>query len=176
MCPSEAEITLSFIARRQGQRSLPPSVWAHVASLELGWMTPGEAKRYVDAARSVGLLIEEGDLLHLTVDPRTAPVPRGFRPDPHRTPEPPTPAAANTATAPARTRPVDPFVNWVDRVAQATNRQRAAVLTEVAERQTAMGGLLAAEVAVLWLARDAGLDVSVALQDALERLTVRPST
>ncbi len=155
------------MARRQGARSLPASTWTHLLSLELGWMTPGQARRYVEAAKAAGLLEEDGAALRLSVDPRDYDAQLGFRPDPEKMPE------SSPSSRPRGNK--DPFVAWVERVAATTGQSRAAVLAQVADRQQTMGGLLTAEVAVLWVARDAGLDVRVGLEDAIERLRPHPS-
>lgn len=73
---------LAFVARRQGKRAMPGSEWANVMSLELGWMAPGDARRFVAAAQAAGLLVPDGDELAFPDDPREVEVPRHFRPDP----------------------------------------------------------------------------------------------
>ncbi len=144
---------------------MPASAWTHILSLELGWMTPGQARRYVESAQEAGLLVADGDLMRLAVDPGNASARLGFRPDPD--------AAIEPLRAVSPSASADPFVAWVKRVVAATGRDQASVLSDVAQLQERMGGLLAGEVAALWIARDAGLEVSSALQDALERLKPR---
>src|SRR5688572_17737382 len=151
-----ARLALAFVSRRQSARSLPRTRWVHILSLELGWMSPGQAGAYVDRAASAGLLRPQGESLELAFDPANVEVPRGFRPDPN---EAPAPAAA-----------ADPFVEWLDKVVAATRKTRADVLKDVEERQKRMGGMLTAEAALLWSAADAGLDVRAAAQKSLESL------
>lgn len=151
-----ARMALAFVARRQASRVLPRTRWAHVLSLELGWMSPGQATAYVDRAAAAGLLRSQGEALELAFDPANVEVPRGFRPDPLEAPAPAAP---------------DPFVDWLDKVAAATRRSRADVLADVEERQRRMGGMLTAETALLWSAAEAGLDVREAAQRSLDSLT-----
>src|ERR687891_481157 len=78
--PSDHEVALAFIARRQAARVMSAARWSHILSLELGWMNPGQARAFVDAAVRAGLLAADGDQLRLVVDPHLVEVPRGFRP------------------------------------------------------------------------------------------------
>jgi hypothetical protein len=143
----DVEAALAFVARRSGRRRLPASAWAFTLSLELGWMDPAAARAFVARAQDSGLLAEEEGELAIRIDPEAVEVPRGFRPDP----------AARPAPAEA-----EGFLAWVDRVAQATAGSREAVLQRVAARQQEMAGMLTADAAILWLAREAGLDVQAA--------------
>ncbi|HET6399083.1 MAG TPA: DUF2240 family protein, partial [Candidatus Thermoplasmatota archaeon] len=138
---------LAFVSRRQGHRAMAAQQWALVLSLDLGWMTPGEAQRFVARAQEAGTLQPEGDLLRLAPDPALVDVPRGFRPDPEAKPS----KAAG-----------DPFLEWVERAAKAAGWTRDQVLAEVAGRQERLAGLLDAQAAVLWLAAEHGLDVRAA--------------
>lgn len=140
---------------------MPPSRWVHVLSLELGWMTPGQARRYVDGAQQAGILVPEGDEVALSVDPTSVQVQRGFRPDPDAVPE---------AAAPA---PVgeDAFAAWLQKVATATGKEAGAVLADVADEQERFGGRLGALPALLLLADAAGLDVREAATEELDRIT-----
>lgn len=139
----DLETALAFVARRAGSRSLAPTTWAHHLSLEMGWMSPAQARAFVERALASGVLRAAGDAAELAFDPRGHEAPRGFRPDP------------NAGAGP----PEDPFVAWLGQVAAKTGRDRAAVLADVAARQQAMGGMLTAWAALLWAAADAGLDV-----------------
>lgn len=123
---------------------MPAPRWVHELSLGLGWLSPSVARGWIDAARQAGLLRGETDL-ELAIEPTTVAIPSGFRPDPAAVPEG-VPAA-------------DGFLGWVDKVAGASRRDRAAVLAEVHEVQDAYGGLLDADTAVWVLAAKAGLDV-----------------
>lgn len=136
---------------------MPAARWAHVLSLDLGWMPPGQARAFVEQGVSAALLRPEGESLVLAVDPSTVEIPRGFKPGAQPTP-PPRPAAA-AGSPPAVPPPVDPFLEWVERLAAHTASDRRRVLLQVAENQARMGGMLSAMAAVLWLAARAGLDV-----------------
>lgn len=139
---------LAFVAKRQGSRDMPAAAWAHVLSLELGWMSPGQAKAFVARAEAAGHLVA-GDALRLAVDPDTVDIPRGFRPEPDAVMEGPDQG--------------DPFLEWVNRLAKQSSRSD--VLAAIATRQETH--LLDAMSAVLMLAQEAGLDVTAAARDAL---------
>ncbi len=109
-------------------------------SLELGWMSPKDAKRFVARAVEGGLLRPDGDDLVLSFSPHDEPLPRDFRLDPD----------ADMG------RP-DPFMDWVQRVAQTTGDEVGEVLARVAARQESH--FLDALTAVLCLAHEAGLEV-----------------
>jgi hypothetical protein len=160
---------LAVAARRQAVRSMSMQRWAHVLSLELGWMNPGQARSFVDAAVRAGLLAEDDGKLRLVIDPAAVEVPRGFRPAPVAAASP-GPAQANDRSGPgpgpATAPPPDPFLAWVAKVAAQRGQTRDTVLAEVAAVQTQMGGLLTAEAAVLLLARRQGLDVAQAASSA----------
>lgn len=147
----DLETALAFLARRESRLVMTASRWAHVLSFEMGWMNPGQARAFVQRAVTAGLLAPDGDNLRLVLDPQTIPVPRGFRPHPEAS----APAAPNTTPAPP-----DAFLGWVARLAAHHGVTREQILGRVAAVQERMGGLLTAEAAVLWLGRDAGLDVT----------------
>lgn len=163
---SDLERAFAVAARRQATRSMSLQRWAHVLSLELGWMNPGQARSFVDAAVRAGLLAEEDGKLRLVIDPAAVDIPRGFRP-------PPLAASSSGPTQPVGGDPVpspgpppDPFLAWVAKVAAQRGQTRDTVLAEVAAVQAQMGGLLTAEAAVLLLARRQGLDVAQAAASA----------
>lgn len=160
---SEAVQALSFVARREARRAMPAGRWALVLSLELGWMTPGQARRYVEAAVRAGVLVPEGDEVALAADPASVQVPRGFRPDPDAVPEPPREPEAG-----------DAFAAWLQRVCAATGHDAGGVMDAVSEVQERFGGRLGALAALLAVARDAGLDVRDAARAELERVTTPP--
>lgn len=159
---SDLEVALAFVARREAKTAATGSRWAHLLSFELGWMNPGQARAFVQRAVAAGLLVAEGEALRLVIDPATVNVPRGFRPDPAALPAPAAPSAA----------PPEPdlFLGWVARLASHNAQTREQVLGRVAAVQERLGGLLTAEAAVLLLAREAGLDVTVAARKALDGL------
>ena len=179
--PSDHEVALAFVARRQATRAMSAARWCHVLSLELGWMNPGQARGFIDGAVRAGLLAADGEALRLVIDPQAVEVPRGFRPKPDAAASAPTARAAHAAPA-APTTPAapwappaaaaapppepDPFLAWVARVAGHRHGTREQVLGQVAALQEAMGGLLTAESAVLLLARRSGLDVAEAARQA----------
>lgn len=156
----EARQALAFVARRQAKQSMSAAAWAHVMSLELGWMSPSDAKAYVRGCIDAGLLTPDGDDLATTFDADHVEVPRGFRPDARRRPE----AVAGNA---------DPFHAWLAKVAGATGRDEDDVLRLVADKQEEYGGLLEAHAALLLLAAEAGLDVQAAADEALSDLKSR---
>jgi len=186
--PSDHEVALAFVARRQAKQAMTAARWCHLLSLELGWMNPGQARAFVEGAQRAGLLAPEGDLLRLLVDPQAVEVPRGFRPRvdgaaptastaastgvpatskaPAGLPPAAAPAPSPTTPLAGATAEPDPFLHWVSKVAAHRGTTRDQVLGQVAQVQAGMGGLLTAEAAVLLLARRVGLDVSAAAQRA----------
>lgn len=146
---SEAAQAFAFVAIRQATRTLPAARWAHILSLELGWMTPAQARRYVAAAQDAGLLATDGDELRLTLDPATVTIGRRFRPDPDATPAPP-------PTAPV---PEGGFAGWLQRLAAAKGDDPSLAMEAVTLVQDRFGGHLGAYPALLVASRDAGLDV-----------------
>lgn len=151
---------------------MAPGRWANVMSLDLGWMAPGQARGYVDAAREAGILVDGGDGLRLAFDPKEVDVPRHFRPEAVQVATPDLRATAPPG-APEGDGPDEApslFLSWVDRLAAAREVDRDAALEAVRGFQDEMGGLLTAEAAVLALAADAGLDVSEAADEALRAL------
>ncbi len=168
--PSDHEMAFAFLARRQASRAFSVARWSHLLSLELGWMNPGQARAFVDAAVRAGLLAPDGDVLRLVIDPQAVEVPRGFRPRPDA-PAAPGPTSAG-AGPPAGG---DPFLAWLAKVAAQRGWTRDQVLQQVHALQDSMGGLLTAEAAVLVLARRAGLEVADAAR-AAEAAMVRPAS
>lgn len=160
---SEVEVALAFIARREARLSMSAARWAHVLCFELGWMNPGQARAFVQRAIASGLLAPDGDLMRFVLDPASVQVPRGFKPDPL--------AIAPAAPSAAPPEP-DLFLGWVARLAAHHGAPREHILGRVAAVQERMGGMLTAEAAALWLARDAGMDVAEAARAAEQ--TLRP--
>lgn len=165
---SDARIAFAFVARRQGRRAMQESEWVHILSLELGWMSPAQARGYVAAALAGAVLAAEDGGLALTFDPNSIDVPRGFRPAPALSSE----ENGETSQAVPATDPDDLFLIWLGKLGAATGEQRDAVLARVATVQERMGGMITAEAALLWLARDAGLDVRSAARDVEAGLRV----
>lgn len=158
---SDVEIALAFVARREARRAMTASRWSHLLSLELGWMNPGQARSFVERAARSGLLGVDGELLRLVIDPATVEVPRGFKPKPE-------------AEAPQREAPeADLFLAWVARLCVHSQVTREQVLQRVADVQERMAGLLTAEAAVLWLAKEAGFDVAADAVKAEQHLRVK---
>lgn len=150
----DLESALAFVARREGTIRMPLARWALVLSLDLGWMSPTQAKEFVGRAHAAGILQGE-EVAELRLDVNQVPVPPRFRPDPT--------ARAESHPAPMAANAVDhSFLAWVDRYAKAANCDRGQALQRVAALQDRLGGMLTADVAVLWLAREAGLDVGSA--------------
>ncbi len=155
-------------------------------SLELGWMAPGLARRYVDACHEAGLLLADGEDLRLAFDPKAVDVPRGFRPDPGHLPTGsavPMPERSDTAPpadAPAAATPQaagdttseapDAFGAWLGKVAAARGEDLGATMGAMEAMQERTGGLLFAEAAILVLGAEAGLDVAAAAEQALKVL------
>lgn len=153
----DVEAALAFVASRQARRSLRAQEWAHVLSLDLAWMAPGQARQFVERAQAAGLLAPDGEALRLTFDPASVRVPPLFRPRPDAAPE------AAVAAAPP-----DSFVAWLDAYGRHAGCDRAEALRRVAQRQEEAKGLLTADVALLWIAAEAGLDVRGAAARILE--------
>ncbi len=158
---------------------MPTSRWRHVLSLELGWMAPGLAGRYIDACRAAGLLEVDGEELRLTFDAKTIPIPRGFRPDPLQLPPasdgalPATPAAAPMGAEggpPETSEGDDLFGSWLPKIAAARGEDLGATMAAMEALQAKAGGLLHAEAAILVMGAAAGLDVKAAAARALKDL------
>ena len=147
---------MAFVAKREGDRPMPASRWVHVLSLELGWMTPGEAKGFVRRAMDAGVLEGDDELGHVG---GAVEIPRGWKPDPSAAPE----AVADD----------EGFLAWAKEVAAHTGQDLGQVLQAVAEVQEQH--LLDALAAVLYVAADAGLDVRRAAREAFTRRTATGS-
>lgn len=140
---SDVERALAFVAKRRGRRDLPAAEWVHLLSLDLGWMTPAQARDFVARAKDAGTLWADGETLRFTVDPAAVAIPFGFRPDPAAQPQ----------------GRIDPFAGLAQAVATRRGVALPEILAQVAARQQSMGGQLTALAAALWLAAEAGLDV-----------------
>lgn len=162
---SDVEIALAFVARRESKPVMSAARWSHLLSFELGWMNPGQARGFVDRAVTAGLLADDPAGLRLVIDAASVQVPRGFRPNPDAV------GARAPQTAPPE---ADPFLAWVAKLAAHQGQTREQVLGRVAAVQERMGGFLAADAAVLWLAREAGFDVAAAAEAALRGLQAKP--
>ncbi len=160
----DVETALAFVARREARTVMTAARWAHLMSFELSWMNPGQARAFIDRAIAAGLLTEDPAGMRLVIDPATVEVARGFRPKAD--------AIASRAPQAPPSEP-DPFLAMVARLAAHHGQTREQVLGRVAAVQARMGGLLGAEAAAIWLAREAGLDVAQAARQAEARLHVK---
>jgi len=163
---------------------MPEAAWAHVMSLELGWMAPGAAKAFVADCVASGLLVPETgeDQLRLGFDATTVTIPRGFRP--------PTDLAATSSTSTSRSSPstssppstkssspaspappVDLFPALVARIAKERSTEKAEVMNEVTKVQERFGGKLSADAAAVRVAMAHGVDVADDAEAALRRIT-----
>jgi hypothetical protein len=173
--PSDHEVALAFIARRQAKRAMTASGWSHMLSLEMGWMNPGQARAFVEGAVRSGILAKDGDgdELRLVIDPQAVEVPRGFRPQPDAQATSTSPPASGPGAAAHAVEP-DLFLSWVARLAAHRRLTREQVLGQVAALQESLGGHLTAEAAILLLARRSGLDVAEAARGAAAAM-LKPS-
>ncbi len=163
---SDAERTLAFVAKRQGTEVLSASAWAHVLSLELGWLGPGAAKEFIASCKEHGLLLEDGDQLRLGFDARSVTIPRGFRPPEDVRAQAP---VAVPAVDPAEV--ADPFRFLIARIVDESTLDKGAVLGEVAAMQERFGGKLSGEAAAIRVALAHGLNVLPEARSGLDRLT-----
>ncbi len=161
---NEAAQALAFVAKRAASRSLPAARWAHVLSLELGWMTPSQARAYVAGAKSAGLLQEEAEELSFVLDPDSVVMDRRFRPDPQALPEP--------LPAPVEVQELDEggFSGWLRTLSSHLGQDAAATMDLVSEIQNRFGGHLGAYPALLIAAQEAGLDTTDAAESELGKL------
>ncbi|MCA1819087.1 MAG: DUF2240 family protein [Halobacteriales archaeon] len=153
----DAEAALAFVALRQARRALPVQDWVHVLSLDLGWMSPAQARRLVLRCSDAGLLRQqEGDteMLEFALDPAKVVVPPFFRPHPEAVPDP----LLHSASPPAE----EGFLAWLEAYTRHAGCERAEALHRISKRQAEAHGLLTADAALLWVAAEAGLDVRTA--------------
>ncbi len=128
---------------------MPQGDWERVLSLELGWMTPGQAKPFVASAVAAGLLVDEGSGIHRFVG-EAATVGLGWRPDPEARAGPDTP----NANPESLRAPQDEFPVLVQRLGAPDQ-----VMAKVAQKQDLFGGRLNAAAALAWVASESGSDV-----------------
>ncbi len=171
----DARAALAFVARRAGRDAMPVSHWANTMSMELRWMAPGLARRYVDACIDAALLRVEGDMASLSFDPRSVELVKG-RPDPDDLPVP-VPTGARAAPVheaepqeEPQAVPEDIFAAWLPKVAAVRGSDVASILAEVEGLQQQTGGLLHADAALLRIGAEAGLDVRDAAAAALSQM------
>lgn len=131
--------TFGAAARRTGHHALTAGAWTHTLSLELGWMPPGDARRFVAAAQAAGVLRPSDE--QWIVDKGTAvPIPRGFRPDPR--------LLSATADLGAQ------LENPPGREEETTSG--SPVADAIAAKQALLDGRLSAEVAAIWVSHEEG--------------------
>lgn len=169
MALTDAQYALAFVAKRQGKGRAEASRWAHVLSLELGWLTPSQAKRFVQNAVDAGVLVaddeeDDGGRLRFAGDWKNVEVPRRFRLDPESVDDVPAPVASPEAASD------DPFRDRLQAIATHRGDDPAAALEDVTAWQERLGGDLEAEAAALLVAAEAGMDVRDEAAAALERL------
>lgn len=163
---SDAQITLAFVAKRQGVDSMAASAWAHTLSLELGWMAPGVAKAFITDCQDAGLLSEEGDSLRLAFDRKAIDIPRGFRP--------PQDLSVDSAPAPKQAAKGDDlFPRLVARIAEEKSMTKDEVMDEARAVQERFGGRLSAEAAAVRVAMAHDVDAAEDAAQALARITSR---
>jgi hypothetical protein len=80
MASSEEKIILSFLFKRSGKEMLKESEICLPLSLNLGWFTTNNAKKFVEHATQQGLLIKKNGLYMTSFDIEKVSIPIGFSP------------------------------------------------------------------------------------------------
>ncbi len=148
---------------------MPAADWAHVMSLDLGWLAPGAARQFVERCAEAGLLEEVDGALRPSFDRKTVDIPPRFRPGDNLMPEAGTATAASTATEPLESK--DVFPQLLQQLEAEKGLDRSAILAEVDEVQEHFGGRLTADAAMVRVALGHGLDVREAAGQALASVT-----
>jgi len=78
--PSESEIVIAFIFKRSGKNELGFSEFYLSLSMDLNWLTPKQAKEFINIALKQKLLIKKDDLIKPNFDYNKTSVPVGFYP------------------------------------------------------------------------------------------------
>ncbi|MCK5561981.1 MAG: DUF2240 family protein, partial [Thermoplasmata archaeon] len=71
---------ITSLYKRKGKEIIPANDLELLASMELRWFDPGDARKVIEGARSMGLLKETEDGLKTTFDTDTVEIPIGFKP------------------------------------------------------------------------------------------------
>ena len=78
---TEIKQLIAFLFQRSGRENLRAQDIYMTLSYELGWMTPGDAKKFVTQALEQGLLKEMGEGYFPTFDYRKVDIPLGYHID-----------------------------------------------------------------------------------------------
>lgn len=157
---------VAYVYRREGGGALSPEELAHRVSFDLRWLSPGEARAFVEQVRDRDLVADEDGELVPTFDVDEPDLPVSYEPDLDLEPR----AEAGGGTLPVEDG--DGGRDLVSRVAEdlaeETEWTAAEAQRAVARERERLGDLVTDEAAALLVARRKGLDVGPWLEAARE--------
>jgi hypothetical protein len=115
---SEEKIVLTFLFKRSGKKQLKESDIYLPLSLELGWFSTKEARKYVEDAIKQKLLIKKDGFLTPSFDVEKINIPVGF--SPHK-----------STSEVKKTIDEDVFQEIVNRLVEKTNKQHDEIIKEI---------------------------------------------
>lgn len=147
----EARKLLAFLFQRSGKESLNENEIYMTLSYELGWLTPAEAKQFIQRGLEQELLEETDDGYTPTFDPSAVDVPLGFEVDG---------SIVQTESQDLVTVITDVLVGQ-----NMSEKQARSLIEERAEKEH-----IIPEVAALLVAHEQGMDVRPYLEQARKAL------
>ncbi len=155
MATDDLRRAIAFLFKRRGRDELSEKEFVLSASMDLRWFPPKDAQRLLQAGLETKLLDAEAGMIRPTFDPASVEVPRSFSP------------TTNMLEVP-RATPEDVFLKVVEAITVHTKSDRRTVIASINAIQERMD--LDFEIAALFAARKAGLDVAPFLPAVRTRL------
>ena len=136
---SEEEIVFAFLFKRSGRKQLKESEIYLPLSLELGWFSTKEARKYVEEAIKQKLLVKKEGFLTPSFDVEKINIPVGFSP-------------IKSTLEVKKTTDEDVFQEIVNRIVEKTNKQHDEIIKII--KQIQVEKKILPEVAALLFAKE----------------------
>lgn len=165
---TETQQALAVVFRRFNDEAVLRDDLVKAMSLELDWTKPSRAENLIDRGLNAGHVEDREAGLAATFDVGEVDVPFGFAPSEELF-EPVETSTEDDGDG-GDAEPTALLDRLLDRVAEATDRDRKRVVAAANARQDAMGGLVSIEAAALLVAHAESLDVEEEAKQVLASL------
>ena len=137
---------ISSLYKRKGKDVVSARDLELLASMELRWFDPNDARKILERAISLGLLQDSGDGLKTTFDHTSVELPLGFRPPKNL-----------LDTLEDESESI--FMQLVNQISMTTSQKPEDIIADINQKQANTEGYLTLEVLAILYGKSKGVDV-----------------
>jgi hypothetical protein len=137
---------ITSLYKRKGKEIIPANDLELLASMELRWFDPGDARKVIEGAVSMGLLKETEDGLRTTFDKDTVEIPIGFKPPKN---------LLESLTEDSQSL----FMQLVNQISISTSLAPEQIIADLNEKQNETKNFLTLEILALLYGIDRGVEL-----------------